>query len=43
MARKKIARAKTRARKRVIMEDNQETAAGLSTSAIADLSEAPQA
>ena len=39
----KQARAETRARKRVTRKDNQETAAGLSTSAAADLSEAPQA
>ena len=39
----KQARAETRARKRAGMKDNQETAAGLSTSAAADLPEAPQA
>ena len=38
----KQARAETRARKKASRKDNQETAAGLSTSAAADLPEAPQ-
>lgn len=38
----KQARAETRARKRASRKDNQETAASLSTSAAADLPEAPQ-